>query len=224
MKRVMILAGSFLGISLLFGMVYYFSFRNALLHYNREAAEQNTQLLQELIEYSGKSEQLLMELVRENETEMVETAVTKDKLLATADYYLETFQIHTGEITREQLPMPGFMIGLDLGEMKAYIRGYMEELPVNEYLAGLVSYEILSFSGEEIVLRKSYDKYKVENQFYVCNKNGFVVVYYSDLKTVYEYTEIMCDGLSEEIKASLRNGFYVKDTKELYSILEGFTS
>ena len=51
-----------------------------------------------------------------------------------------------------------------------------------------------------------------------------VIVYYSDLKTVYEYTDISLDGLIDEVRQSIEQGFYVKDMQELYSILEGYTS
>ena len=100
----------------------------------------------------------------------------------------------------------------------------MESMPVNEYLSGLVSYEIVSFSADKVVLRKTYNETKVENQFYLCKRGDFVVVYYSDLKTVYEYTEIRVDSLSEEAQQTINQGFYIKDSQELYSILEGYTS
>ena len=75
-----------------------------------------------------------------------------------------------------------------------------------------------------MVLRKTYDETKIENQFYLSSLSGFVVVYYSDLKTIYEYTEISCETLTPEVQLMIKNGFYVKDAKELYSILEGYTS
>ena len=116
------------------------------------------------------------------------------------------------------------MVGLDRRELNAYVKGYMEEMPINEYLAGLLSYEIISFSAEQVVLRKTYDEAKVEDQFYVCRRGDFIVVYYSDLRTVYEYTEIRVDGLIEDDRQAINQGFYVKDAQELYSILEGYTS
>ena len=224
MKKVFYSACLFIGISTLFGLCYYWSFKNALLHYNREAVEQNTQLLQELIQYSNQSEQLLLQLINETSEETVEAAVTQETLQATASYFLETYRLHAQTIEREQLAIPGFMVGIDFKELKAYTEGYMEDMPVNEYLDGLVSFEIVSFGRDEVVLRKTYDEHKVENQFYMCGANGFVVVYYSDLKTVYEYTEIPCEDLPEGIQEALRHGFYIRDAKELYSILEGYTS
>ncbi len=223
MKKIVYTSLLFAGISALFGICYYLSFRSALLHYNQAAVEQNTQLLNEILQSSGESERLLQQLMKENE-EAYQTASTQDALQETASYFLETYYLQSQTEDREQLALPGFMVGIDRSELNAYVEGYMESMPVNEYLSGLVSFEIVSFAEDKVVLRKIYDESKVENQFYICRKNDFVVVYYSDLKTVYEYTEIRVDSLIEEIQQTIEQGFYVKDAQELYSILEGYTS
>lgn len=223
MKKILYTSLLFAGISALFGLCYYLSFKNALLHYNREAVEQNTKLLNEILQSSGENERLLQQMLNEN-TEAVQTASTQETLQATASYFLETCYLQSQTEEREQLALPGFMVGLDRRELAAYVEGYMEAMPVNEYLSGLVSYEIVSFNADKVVLRKTYNETKVENQFYICQRGDFVVVYYSDLKTVYEYTEIRMDSLTEEVQQVLKQGFYVKDAQELYSILEGYTS
>lgn len=223
MKKLLYSSLLFAGISAIFGLCYYVSFKNALLHYNREAVEQNTKLLNEILQSSGESERLLQQMIKENE-EVVQAIATQETLLGTASYFQETFYLQSQTEEREQLALPGFMVGIDRRELTAYIEGYMESMPVNEYLNGLIAYEIISFSEDKVVLRKTYDETKVENQFYICRRGDFVVVYYSDLKTVYEYTEIRVDSLIEEIQQSIEQGFYVKDTQELYSILEGYTS
>ena len=223
MKKIVYTSLLFAGISALFGLCYYWSFKNALLHYNREAVEQNTKLLNEILESSGESERLLQQMIKENE-EAVQTASTQENLRATASYFLETCYLQSQTEEREQLAVPGFMVGIDRRALSAYIEGYMEDMPVNEFLNGLVSYEIVSFSADKVVLRKTYNETKIENQFYLCRRGEFIVVYYSDLKTVYEYTEIRIDSLSEESRQAIEQGFYVKDAQELYSILEGYTS
>lgn len=223
MKKILYASLLFAGISALFGLCYYMSFKNALLHYNREAVEQNTQLLNEILQSSGENERLLQQMLDEN-TEAVSASATKETLRATASYFLETCYLQSQTEEREQLALPGFMVGLDRRELTAYVEGYMESMPVNEYLNGLVSYEIVSFSADNVVLRKTYNETKVENQFYLCQRGDFVVVYYSDLRTIYEYTEIRMDSLAEEVQQVVKQGFYVKDAQELYSILEGYTS
>ena len=93
MKRILYLTGAFFGISLLFGLCYYLSFKNALLHYNRESVQQNTELLQQLLEYSGKSEQLLYEIIDNNSKEKADAAYAvqmNETIQTTADYILET--------------------------------------------------------------------------------------------------------------------------------------
>lgn len=223
MKKILYTSLLFAGISALFGLCYYVSFKNALLHYNREAVEQNTALLNEILQSSGESERLLEQMIKENE-EAVSAATSQEKLNGTASYFLETCYLQSGTEEREQLALPGFMVGINRRELTAYVKGYMEAMPINEYLDGLISFEIVSFAEDKVVLRKTYDETKVENQFYICRRGDFVVVYYSDLRTVYEYTEIRMDSLIEEVRQSIEQGFYVKDLKELYSILEGYTS
>ena len=223
MKKILYTSLLFAGISALFGLCYYFSFKNALLHYNREAVEQNSALLQEILQSSGESERLLQQMIKEKE-EAVQAATSQEKLRETASYFLETVYLQSQTEEREQLALPGFMVGIDFRGLNAYVQGYMESMPVNEYLNGLVSFEIVSFAQDKVVLRKTYDETKVENQFYISRKGDFIVVYYSDLKTVYEYTEIRVDSLTEEMRQMLEQGFYVKDAQELYGILEGYTS
>ena len=223
MKKILYSSLLFAGISALFGLCYYISFKNALIHYNKEAVEQNTKLLNEILQSSGESEKLLQQMLNETmEAESVDAS--SETLRATASYFLETKYLQRQTEEREQLAIPGFMVGLDRKELSAYVEGYMESMPINEYLNGLISYEIVSFSPDKVVLRKVYDETKVENQFYLCRKGDFIVVYYSDLRTVYEYTEISVDGLIEEAQQAIEQGFYIKDTQELYSILEGYTS
>ncbi len=223
MKKIIYSSLIFAGISALFGLCYYLSFKNALLHYNREAVEQNTRILNEILEASGENERLLQQMLQEKE-EVSQVAVTQDRIKQTADYVLETYYVQSGVEESEPLALPGFMVGIDRRELTAYLKGYMESMPVNEFLKGLISYEIISFAEDKVVLRKTYDENKVENQFYVSRKGDFIVVYYSDLKNVYEYTEIRVDSLVDEVRQTIEQGFYVKDTQELYSILEGYTS
>lgn len=223
MKKIIYSSLIFTGISVLFGLCYYFSFKNALIHYNRQAVEQNTELLQEILQRSGENERLLQEIIQNND-EVIPAASTQETLRQTASYFLETCYLQSQTEEREQLALPGFMVGIDRKGLTAYVDGYMETMPINEYLNGLVQFEIVSFAEDKVVLRKTYDETKVENQFYICRRGEFIVVYYSDLKTVYEYTEIRVDGLIEEIRQNIEQGFYVKDVQELYSILEGYTS
>lgn len=63
-----------------------------------------------------------------------------------------------------------------------------------------------------------------EDCFYLMEVNGYIVVYQSDKKTPYEYTDILYDELPEKIRNEIRNGKYIQDTRELYSFLENYSS
>ena len=63
-----------------------------------------------------------------------------------------------------------------------------------------------------------------EDCYYLMDVNGYVVVYLSDKKTPYEYTDIKCDGLPAKIQEEIRNGKYMEDAKALYGFLENYSS
>lgn len=60
--------------------------------------------------------------------------------------------------------------------------------------------------------------------YYLCEVNGYIVVYKSDKKTPYEYTDILYKELPELLKKEIKNGKYIKDEKELYGFLENYSS
>ncbi|MCI9216846.1 hypothetical protein AALA78_07490 [Lachnospiraceae bacterium 42-17] len=63
-----------------------------------------------------------------------------------------------------------------------------------------------------------------EDCYYLMEVNGYIVVYLSDKKTPYEYTDILFDELPEKLREEIRNGKYIEDTKALYGFLENYSS
>jgi hypothetical protein len=93
-----------------------------------------------------------------------------------------------------------------------------------EYLNGLLSVSLVSFSKDRLVIRKSYDISKVKYRYYLITDEEQVIVYYGDKKTVYEKTGIMVDTLSKSERKELKKGIPVKDEEELYGILENYAT
>lgn len=60
--------------------------------------------------------------------------------------------------------------------------------------------------------------------YYLCEMQGFVVVYLSDRKTIYEMTEIPLSDLPEEVRQEIAAGKYVSARDELYGFLENYSS
>lgn len=63
-----------------------------------------------------------------------------------------------------------------------------------------------------------------EDCYYLMEVNGYIVVYQSDRKTPYEYTDIRYDELPPVLRAEIRNGKYVENTEDLYGFLENYSS
>ena len=60
--------------------------------------------------------------------------------------------------------------------------------------------------------------------FYLRKLNEYVVVYESDRKTIYEYTDIIYEDLPADLKEEIKNGKYMDILEELYRFLENYSS
>ena len=114
--------------------------------------------------------------------------------------------------------------GFTREEVLLYLDAFIEEMPEKEKNRGMVAYELVSFGADELVLRKSYDSNRIEYEFFMKAEGEGIIVYFSDLTRIYEYTGILTTNLSEEEKDKLKKGYYIKDKEELYGILENYSS
>lgn len=139
-------------------------------------------------------------------------------------YELEVLQISTDRIVSQNESVPAEFAGKTREELLQYLEHYMDNLPLEESLNGLISFELISFSKEKIVLRKTYQDQAKENKYFLTLAGSEVVVYYNDKKTVYEYTGITTEQLSTEEIAALTIGYYVEGEEQLFGILENYSS
>ena len=78
--------------------------------------------------------------------------------------------------------------------------------------------------GVPVIHVENTKKQEKKKGFYLRMDGGEVVVYLRDGKTVYEHTGISGQSLPDHELHRLENGYVVKNKKELYSILENFSS
>lgn len=179
---------------------YYFSYKKAAEHSKKE----NNIIGAEQIKSVDTSKQDIVMPDTECILEIYDTA-TKQKVTGVFE-------------NREEL------LGRTREELLFYLDYYMEEPPVEEFQKGLIAYELLSFSKDRVVLRKTYDSNRVLYEYYIAVFDNEVVVYYSDKKTIFEYTGISTENLPEIELRKLNYGIYVKNKEELYGILENYSS
>ncbi|RKI40509.1 hypothetical protein D7V86_11325 [bacterium D16-51] len=171
----------------------------------------------------NKAEEVVERIV-ENNTESVTASTGKETLNVNTVYQVQKYDVQKDTTATDYETLPQDLVGFTREQADTYFKEYMNRLPVEEYLDGLQSIGIVSFSAERLVVKRIYDSSKVEYRFYLIAVDGEVVVYYGDKKTVYEYTGIETKNLSKEERTMLKKGLEVKDEQELYGILENYSS
>lgn len=248
-KKILVYFVSFLSLSLVFTTGFYLSYKKALNDFNSTAEERNNELIYVLEEYGliivedssldSSSEQFSNNNIDkdskvnvanfEGQAGFQNEALAVDSLdeiiiLPTTKYVLQTYNMETDKKTDETIDLPSYLLGLNRQEVVEYLDNYMEDLPWNEFREGLTGYDLLLFSDKEIIVRKTYNPALIQYEFFIKAIDGNIVVFYSDQKTVYEYTNMSLENLNEEEKVELEEGFYIKDLDELYPTLEHYTS
>ena len=217
MKKVSIFLGSFVLLCVMFSACYYMSYLHALNEFNQRAIERKDQLL------------ALTKQITPTPQGTVQESVDVDKeseatVLPTTKYVLQIYDMKTGETQTQNLNPPAYLVGLNRKEVEDYLTAYMSDLPLSEYNKGLISYELIRFSSDTVEIKKTYQEDFLPFRFYVVVKDGFVVVYNSDLKSVYSYTQIEAKNLPEEDRIALSKGIYINSLEDLYSLLESYSS
>lgn len=205
-KTSLYIAGTFLTIMLL-SLCYYGSYRLSYNHFKQDIKQQTAE------EEPDKPYEIV-------ETDTIKVAT----ITPSTQCILEELDIDTGTIIDKKMSILEKFVGYTRDELAEYLNTYMEEMPNIEKNKGLVSYDLVSFSNDKIVLRKTYDSKQAEYKYFMIGQGNEIVVYYSDKKRVFEYTGLMLDTLPKKELKKLITGFYVKDKAELYGILENYSS
>ncbi len=220
MKRIYIYLSGFFVCIAVFSLVFYVSFKRLQSNVEKKQREQRVE------DENNRLVDLQNQPPESSEPDEALEADTVQKAAISMDteYLLEIYDSERDVVTEEVREVPSDFIGMEREELAAYLDAYMDNVSLDEYLEGLLSYEIMSFSSDKLVLRKTYRPDESVGKFFVVSVDGEVVVYYSDKKTVYDYTGIDVANLAEEEQMRLGVGFEVMNLEELYGILENYSS
>ncbi len=144
--------------------------------------------------------------------------VTKETQFEIEHFYVEeqrTLTEHVGNIP--------ILIGCDKAGVETYLNEYISNVSAEEKAQGLSSYQLVSYQGNTICLRKTYELPKHEG-YYAKSFNGTIVILQGDEKTVYEYTQIPINVLPDNIQEDIQEGYYLEDDNALYNFLETYSS
>lgn len=158
--------------------------------------------------------------------ELVVSADTNEeqRVTNTTKFVLEHYNSKEFTLKEEELPTPADFIGLTREELIDYLKNYEAAPSLEDKKLGFEKYELVYFSKDQIVLRKTYHPYAENYEYYLLAEHGLVTVYYSDKSTVYEYTNILVDDLPSDLKEEITNGKYISNMDDLYNFLENYSS
>ncbi len=196
MKKRYLFMSSFFIIGTVFTLIYFLSYRS----YDR-----------------GQEE------VVKQDTHPVDT-VKEIRVNSSMKYVVENYDGTTGVVTKEEGTVPAKIAGKTREELESYITEYNQKLQEAAIPEAPDSVELISFSKDKVVIRENYLGAEEETGFFIKLQDQEVVIFHNDQVTPYEYTGIQEEVLPESELEKLKEGFFVADEKELYSVLENLSS
>ncbi len=104
------------------------------------------------------------------------------------------------------------------------------------FFLGFLVLVLLFVLAYRISYQRALDKHNQQNKqlteavtetelcYYIKELDGYVTVYESDNKTVYDYTTILVDVLPEEIREKVKKGIKMTSLGQVYGFLENYSS
>lgn len=160
------------------------------------------------------------------ETEVVPVPVVSQNIELNADteYVVEEYDIGMDSVTEVKDKLPAKYIGMNRDTFIEAMGEYETAPSMADLEKGFLSLEVISFSPDKVVIRKTYQTSVQSDQFYLVAEDNFVVVYYGDLNTLFMHTDIALDTLPKELQEEIIQVKYVTGEGELYTFLESYSS
>ena len=204
MKKVYIICLIFVLALAVFGISFFYSKNNLGLN--------NTQT-----ETESESESITFQ--------MKQTAYNTVKITNITEIRMQVYDLNNNTFTEEKISTPVEFLEMEREDLLTFMNAYLNSPDEDDKKRGLIAFELVQFSREEVVLRKTFNKVETSAaKYYGVIENGYVTIYNSDLNTIYDYTDIPAAILPENIKNKLANRIDFQNIKELYEFLETYSS
>ncbi len=129
---------------------------------------------------------------------------------------------HTEIEKEESIPLQ--FMGLNREELIIAIQNYELSPTFGDLQNGFQSMELTYFSPEKIEVKKSYKIMPKEEEFYLKVENNKIVVYQSDMETIYMYTEMELTDMPDDLQQEIINVKCINNLEALYDFLESHSS
>lgn len=159
------------------------------------------------------------------EPQVIPTVLEEEQIIgADTQYIIEEVDLKKDTSVETKWKVPDKYIGMNRKQFVKEMELYQQSPSLKDQELGFVSAEVVSFSKERVVVRKSYIFKEVSTSFYLVNEKNYVVVYCDDLRTVYMNTNIALDSLPDTLKQEIIQNKYIATEEELYNFLESYSS
>ncbi len=210
LKRVAYLT-YFVALAMTFAVLYYGSYYYALKYMTSDNIITKDKLQEDnpAVDYMNREQDL-------NEVNAEQENIISNR----TNYVEESYNMDTYELQKETMTPPVEVLGYNRQQLIDYLTTYMSKNKDET----LVNIQLVSFSTDSVVVRKTVRTIEKTYNYYVLVENGMISVYKADKETKYFDTGIHLSEVEEKERQKLTDGFYVEDIRELYNYLESITS
>lgn len=149
---------------------------------------------------------------------------TASGITANTRYIVQEYDRVENQLKERETAAPDKYIGLDRQSLWEEIEAYNEQPSLADQKQGFTYMELVSFSPDKVVVRKSYEPEAAEKGFFLLNEDHYVVVYDQSLENVYMNTDILVEELSFKLQEEIIGIKYIESEGELYNFLESYSS
>ncbi len=154
-----------------------------------------------------------------------QTAVSKREFVNRQTVYvLKEYDSYHDHLTITQCEIPRQYLGMTRNELEAELAVYERSPSLEDVAKGLCEVSLEAFSGERIIISKTYYLEPEPECYLLTVENHYVVVYYKNLDTLYCYTDICIEQLPERIQKEIMQIKKIETEEELYGFLESYSS
>lgn len=199
-----------------------------------------------LQDYLFRTERAVQEQSDVRTNEARETAASQECVTCDTIFTVSEYDLSTGRQEVYQQLLPTSLIGMNRKQITEWVDDYNLSATLEDLEKGFLSMELVSFSSEEIRVRKrmeSADESEAvpieqpkqliqepsvsENNAvygYILAQDGLLTVYDGMRRHVILYTDISVFDLPENIQQEIMDGKEVASQQELYHLLESYSS
>lgn len=168
---------------------------------------------------------VLPEVISSEAEEQIAVSVSEESVVtADTQYIVQEYDLRENKVQESEEKAPDKYMGLDREKLVEEINNYNQSPSLTDLEKGFSYMELISFSNQKVVVRKSYESEQEKKGFFLLNEDHHVVVYDQELSEVYMNTDILVEELSAELQKEIIQMKYVEDERELFNFLESYSS